>query len=191
MTEVHERRLSVGDVTLNVAEAGGDGPAVLLLHGFPDRWQLWRHQVEALAAAGHRVIAPDLRGFGESDRPEEVDAYRLAALVGDVRGLLDALGVDRATVMGHDWGAGLAWSVVRAMPERVDALVALSVGDGRTKAEAGEEQRGAARPGGLQDRVDLLRALAGAEDRLLQADPLGPGEIEGEFFGDAHGRASV
>src|SRR6187549_2639171 len=103
-SDVSERRVPVGECTLNVAEAGS-GPAVLLLHGFPDRWQLWRRQIPALVAAGYRVIAPDLRGFGESDRPVEVDAYGLRQLVGDVRGLLDACQVERATVIGHDYGA--------------------------------------------------------------------------------------
>ena len=103
--EINERRISVGACTLNVAEAGA-GPAVLLLHGFPDRWQLWRHQIPALVGAGYRVIAPDLRGFGESDRPDAVADYRLRQTVGDVRGLLDACAVERAVVVGHDWGPG-------------------------------------------------------------------------------------
>ena len=77
---VSERRVAVGDCTLNIAEAGS-GPAVLLLHGFPDNWRLWRHQIPALVEAGYRVIAPDLRGFGDSDRPAEVAAYALPRLV--------------------------------------------------------------------------------------------------------------
>ena len=137
---VDERRVSVGECTLNVAE-GGSGPAVLLLHGFPDRWQLWQHQIPALIDAGYRVIAPDLRGFGESDRPAEVSAYALPRLVGDVRGLLDALEVDRVAVVGHDWGAGLAWGVAAGLPDRVRSLTVLSVGHGMTRAAAGEQQR--------------------------------------------------
>ena len=139
-TEVTERRIAVGECTLNVAEAGS-GPAVLLLHGFPDRWQLWRHQIPALVAAGYRVIAPDLRGFGESDRPAAVADYRLRQLVGDVRGLLDANEVEQAAVVGHDWGAGLAWAVATFLPDRVNALVPISVGHGLTRAVAGEQQR--------------------------------------------------
>ena len=135
-----ERRIPVGECVLNVAEAGS-GPAVLLLHGFPDRWQLWRHQIPVLVDAGFRVIAPDLRGFGESDRPDAVNDYGLRQLVGDVRGLLDACEVERAAVVGHDWGAGLAWTVASFLPDRVTALVPISVGHGRTRAAAGEEQR--------------------------------------------------
>src|SRR5690242_12399376 len=85
LTEVSERRVSVGEVTLNVATAGS-GPPVLLLHGFPDRWRMWRRQIPALVGGGYRVIAPDLRGFGDSDRPEAVADYRLRHLVGDVAG---------------------------------------------------------------------------------------------------------
>jgi pimeloyl-ACP methyl ester carboxylesterase len=139
-TEVTERRIPVGRHTLNVAEAGS-GPAVLLLHGFPDRWQLWRHQIPALVGAGYRVIAPDLRGLGESDRPAEVADYELPELVGDVRGLLDACEVEQAAVVGHDWGAGLAWAVAMMLPDRVDALVPISVGHGLSRAAAGEQQR--------------------------------------------------
>jgi pimeloyl-ACP methyl ester carboxylesterase len=139
-TEITERRIPVGECTLNVAEAGS-GPVVLLLHGFPDRWQLWQRQIPALVNAGYRVIAPDLRGFGESDRPDEVADYGLRHVVGDVKGLLDACDVEQATVVGHDWGAGLAWSVASFLPERVQALVAISVGHGHTRVAAGEQQR--------------------------------------------------
>jgi pimeloyl-ACP methyl ester carboxylesterase len=114
---------------------------VLLLHGFPDSWRLWRHQLPALAEAGHRVVAPDLRGFGESDRPAAVEHYTLRTLVGDVVGLLDVLDVDRAAVVGHDWGAALAWAVARFVPERVSRLVAVSVGHPLANAAAGLAQR--------------------------------------------------
>ncbi len=106
----------------------GSGPAVLLLHGFPDSSALWRHQVPALVAAGHRVIAPDLRGFGQSDRPADVAAYAMTTLVADVVGLLDVLEVEQADVVGHDWGAALAWTLAMAVPARVRRLAVLSVG---------------------------------------------------------------
>jgi pimeloyl-ACP methyl ester carboxylesterase len=127
VASVTERRLHANGLTFNVAEAGS-GPPVLLLHGFPDCWRLWRHQVPALAEAGYRVLAPDLRGFGETDKPEKVEDYRMRTLVGDVVGLLDALGVDRAAVVGHDWGAALAWMVATFAPDRVSRLVAVSIG---------------------------------------------------------------
>ena len=106
----------------------GDGRPVVLLHGFPDSGRLWRHQVPALRDAGFKVVVPDLRGYGGSDRPEGVEAYSLLFLAGDVLGVLDHLGVERAHVVGHDWGAALAWTVASFAPDRVDHLVALSVG---------------------------------------------------------------
>jgi pimeloyl-ACP methyl ester carboxylesterase len=137
-----ERSIDVGGARLNVATSGPpDGPAVLLLHGFPDRWQLWRHQIPVLAAAGYQVVAPDLRGFGESDRPPDVAAYAMPVLLGDVAGLLDALEVDRAHVVGHDFGAALAWTAAGYRPDRTVSLTALSVGHVGTRAAAGEEQR--------------------------------------------------
>lgn len=106
----------------------GSGPAVVLLHGFPDSRWLWRHQVPVLSAAGFRIIAPDLRGFGDAPRPLEVHAYRRPFLVADVLGLLDRLGLERVHLVGHDWGASLAWRIAGSYPARVDRLVAVSVG---------------------------------------------------------------
>jgi pimeloyl-ACP methyl ester carboxylesterase len=139
MPVVTEQTLRVNGLDFNLAEAG-DGPPVLLLHGFPDSWRLWRHQISALADAGHRVIAPDLRGFGDSAKPEAVEAYRMRALVTDVVGVLDALGVERADVAGHDWGASLAWVLGMFVPDRVSRLAAVSVGHPRAYAAAGLEQ---------------------------------------------------
>jgi pimeloyl-ACP methyl ester carboxylesterase len=139
MPVVTEQTLRVNGLDFNLAEAG-DGPPVLLLHGFPDSWRLWRHQISALADAGHRVIAPDLRGFGDSAKPQTVEAYRMRALVTDVVGVLDALGVERADVAGHDWGASLAWVLAMFVPDRVSRLAAVSVGHPRAYAAAGLEQ---------------------------------------------------
>ena len=111
-------------------EVAGDGTPVVLLHGFPDSGRLWRHQVPALVAAGFRVIVPDLRGYGGSDKPAEVSAYAMPFLVGDVVG-----------VLGHDWGAALAWMLGSFMPDRVAQLVVLSVGHPTSFASAGYEQR--------------------------------------------------
>jgi pimeloyl-ACP methyl ester carboxylesterase len=107
----------------------GDGQPVLLLHGFPDSVRLWRHQVPALAAAGFRVIVPDLRGYGRSGKPEAVEAYSIPVLAGDVLAILDSLEITKAHVVGHDWGAGLAWALASFVPDRVDHLAALSVGN--------------------------------------------------------------
>lgn len=115
------------DITYAVVDEG-EGPAVLLLHGFPDSSHLWRHQVPALVDAGFRVIAPDLRGFGDSSKPLGVENYALTRILGDVTDLLKKLGVPRAHVVGHDWGAAVAWLMASLMPKRVDHLAVLSVG---------------------------------------------------------------
>jgi pimeloyl-ACP methyl ester carboxylesterase len=121
------RRIRGDEVELDVLDEGS-GPAVLLVHGFPDSSHLWRHQVPALVGAGLRVIAPDLRGFGASDRPERVQDYRVGRSVADLVAVLDALGVERARVAAHDFGAGVAWLLAALHPERVERLVAMSVG---------------------------------------------------------------
>jgi pimeloyl-ACP methyl ester carboxylesterase len=116
-------------VELHVEVHGPDeAPAVLLLHGFPDSARLWRHQVPVLVEQGYRVLAPDLRGFGRSGRPDAVEAYSLLVAAGDVAAILDAAGVQHADVVGHDFGAALAWVVATFLPDRVNRLVALSVG---------------------------------------------------------------
>jgi pimeloyl-ACP methyl ester carboxylesterase len=122
-------------------EVTGAGRPVVLLHGFPDSGNLWRHQVPALAVAGYQLIVPDLRGYGHSDKPSDVEAYGLLHLAGDVIGILDLLGIERAHVVGHDWGAALAWVLATLQPERVDHLVALSVGHPAAFGGAGLPQR--------------------------------------------------
>ena len=109
-------------------EVTGQGRPVVLLHGFPDSGRLWRHQVPALAAAGFRVIVPDLRGYGRSDKPEAIEAYSMAFLAADVLAVLADLDIARAHVVGHDWGAALAWGLASLAPGRVDHLAVLSVG---------------------------------------------------------------
>jgi pimeloyl-ACP methyl ester carboxylesterase len=138
-------RIGVNDIELEVQVVGPAGrteaPAVLLLHGWPDSHRLWRHQVPALTDAGFRAVVPDLRGFGASDRPGSVEAYALPHILGDVIGVLDHLGVGRAHVVGHDWGAAVAWTVAALFPDRVDHLVALSVGHPSAFGAAGFAQR--------------------------------------------------
>ena len=124
-----DNTLRVGEYDFFVVEDGpSDGKAVLLLHGFPDSSALWREQIPALVEAGYRVIAPDLRGFGRSAKPEAVEQYALPMLVGDVVGLLDTLDIPRPAVVAHDWGAALGWALAAVVPDRVDRLAALSVG---------------------------------------------------------------
>ena len=123
-------RVNAGGLSFSVVVDGPeDGSPVILLHGWPDSARVWRHQVPALASAGFRVIAPDLRGFGDSDRPEGTAAYRTRLLCGDVVGILDALGVGRVAVVGHDWGAALAWMLASVFAaDRVDRLAVLAAG---------------------------------------------------------------
>jgi pimeloyl-ACP methyl ester carboxylesterase len=138
--EVVERSVAGAGVRLNVASAGSGTP-VLLLHGFPDSWRLWRHQIGALAAAGYRVIAPDLRGFGGSEQPPDAAAYRMDRLIADVLAVLGDAGVQRTAVVGHDWGAVLAWQLAFHRPDLVERLAVLSVGHFGASAGAGLEQR--------------------------------------------------
>jgi epoxide hydrolase 4 len=116
---------AVNGVRLHVAHAGGHGPHVLFLHGFPETWRLWRPQLEDLGR-DHRAVAIDLRGYGDSDRPRPVSAYRLPVLVEDVRALAAHLGAERLALVGHDWGGLIAWEVARRHPDLVSRLVILN-----------------------------------------------------------------
>ncbi len=121
-------RVPTNGVELEIAEHGPpDGPLVILLHGFPELGYSWRHQIGPLAAAGYRLLVPDLRGFGGSDAPEPADAYAVAELARDVLGLLDHAGAEQATLVGHDWGADVAWKTAWMHPGRVRAVAGLSV----------------------------------------------------------------
>jgi pimeloyl-ACP methyl ester carboxylesterase len=119
----------------------GSGTPVVLLHGFPDSSYVWRNQIPVLVESGFRVVAPDLRGLGESDKPQEVERYRMTTIAKDVVAILDHLGLGRAHVVGHDFGANLAWVVAGLHPERVDRLVAMSVGHPNTQREPTVDQR--------------------------------------------------
>jgi pimeloyl-ACP methyl ester carboxylesterase len=126
MSTPTQRIIESNAIHINIAEQG-EGPLVLLVHGFPESWFSWRHQIEALAAAGFRVVAPDLRGYGKSDAPQAVDQYTILHLVGDMVGILDSLGAPTAVIVGHDWGASIAWQAALMRPDRFRAVAALSV----------------------------------------------------------------
>ena len=125
-TEAQHRIVETNGIRMHIAEQG-TGPTVLLCHGFPECWYSWRHQLSALAAAGFHAVAPDMRGYGQTDAPPEIDRYTLLHMVGDMVGLLDALGSERAVIAGHDWGAPVAWHAAQLRPDRFRAVVALSV----------------------------------------------------------------
>lgn len=118
-------RIDVGEIALAVALAG-DGDLVVLLHGFPEMSHSWRHQLPALAAAGFRAVAPDLRGYGDSDAPGAVSDYALPKLAGDIVGLIEALGSESAHLVGHDWGGSIAWALSARLPQRVRSLTILN-----------------------------------------------------------------
>ncbi len=126
MTAITHRMVDTNGIRMHVAEQGS-GPLVLLCHGFPESWYSWRHQIGALAAAGFRAVAPDMRGYGETDSPADIGSYSLLHLVGDMVGLLDALGEEKAIIVGHDWGAPVAWHAALLRPDRFHAVGGLSV----------------------------------------------------------------
>jgi pimeloyl-ACP methyl ester carboxylesterase len=155
-------RIENEGVAIEFADHGAGTP-VVLLHGWPDSGRLWRNQVPALTAAGFRVIVPDLRGFGASDAPEDKDAYALAFLASDVLAVLDHVVVSRAHIVGHDWGAALAWGIAALAPDRVDHLVALSVGHPSSFRSAGFAQR-------EKSWYMLLFQFSGVAEQWLSAD---------------------
>jgi pimeloyl-ACP methyl ester carboxylesterase len=132
--------MMVNGIGLNVVIAG-QGPAVMLVHGFPDCHDVWRHQIPALIAAGYQVIAPDTRGCGDSDAPPGSHNYTIDLLVGDLLAILDQLGIARVRLAAHDWGAVIAWHLCIRHPERVDRYMTLSVGHPAAYANAPLEQK--------------------------------------------------
>jgi pimeloyl-ACP methyl ester carboxylesterase len=125
MPEVTHRMIETNGIRLHAAEQG-EGPLIILCHGFPECWYSWRHQLPALAKAGFRAVAPDLRGYGHSDRPEDVEKYTILDDIGDIVGLADALGAEQAVIAGHDIGAAIAWQTALLRPDRFRAVIALS-----------------------------------------------------------------
>lgn len=126
MTDLQHRTLAANGIRIHAVEAG-EGPLVLLVHGFPESWYSWRHQLPALADAGYHAVAIDVRGYGRSSAPAEIDAYRMLCHVADNLGVLDALGSEEAVIVGHDWGAPIAWSSALLRPDRFRAVAGLSV----------------------------------------------------------------
>src|SRR5438034_5902883 len=133
-TELREGYAEVGDQTLHYVEAG-DGPLIVLLHGFPEFWFGWRRQIEPLAAAGFRVVAPDTRGYNLSSKPEGFKDYGVDLLADDIRGFIGELGEEKALLVGHDWGGSIAWTVAMNHPEVVDRLAILNAAHPRRLSE--------------------------------------------------------
>lgn len=121
--------------------SAGEGPAVILMHGFPDTHELWRFQIPALVAAGFRVIAPDMRGYGKTDAPHSIGAYAIEFLCCDILGLMDSLDLEKAALVGHDWGGAVGWQLCMNAPQRFERFVALSTGHPAAIANAGLVQQ--------------------------------------------------
>jgi pimeloyl-ACP methyl ester carboxylesterase len=126
VSALEHRIIRTNGIDMHIAEQG-EGPLVVLCHGFPELWYSWRHQLPALAAAGYHAVAPDQRGYGDTSRPASVDDYDIVHLTDDMLGLLDTLGEERAVFVGHDWGAPVVWNLAQRAPERVAAVAGLSV----------------------------------------------------------------
>jgi pimeloyl-ACP methyl ester carboxylesterase len=141
----------------------GEGPAVLLLHGFPDSAYMWRHQIPVLVDAGFRVVAPDLRGFGDSSKPHPIEAYKLQHVVGDIAALMRALSIPRAHVVAHDWGAAVAWILASVAQPLVDHLCVLSVGHPSVFSVPTLEQR-------VREWYMLLYQFEDVAEELLRRD---------------------
>ena len=153
--------LTVNGLRMQV-QSVGQGPAVVLLHGFPDTHVVWRKQIAPLVAAGFRVLAPDLRGYGGSDAPLAVDAYRLEHICADILAMLDQLGIAKARVVGHDWGAVAGWMLCMQAPQRIEQYVTLSVGHPAAIARAGLMQT-------LRSSYMMWFLVPGLAERALMA----------------------
>ena len=165
--ETKHRSVRTNGITMHLAEQG-EGPLVVLCHGFPEFWYSWRHQLPTLAAARFHAVAPDQRGYGRTDRPEPIEAYDLFQLTGDIVGLVQALGEEQAVIVGHDWGAPVAWFCGLLRPDIFRAVGLLSVP---------YLPRGNVRP------TDQMRALAG-ENQFYQLYFQEPGKAEAELEAD-------
>jgi pimeloyl-ACP methyl ester carboxylesterase len=183
-------QIEVGDLVFDAVQFGEtDGEVVLLLHGFPQSSWCWRHVWPSLVEAGYRVVAPDQRGYSPGARPQGVAAYAMTELVGDVLGMLDSLGVERAHVVGHDWGAAVAWQVAARHPDRVRTLTAVSVPHpvAFSRALATDEDQRA-----RSQYMRLFQVEGKAEQVLLRPDDAGvPDSGFRTFFGGAQADADV
>lgn len=166
----HSRTADVAGTRIHYVEAG-EGPLVLLVHGFPESWYSWRHQLPALAAAGYRAVAIDVRGYGRSSQPLAVDEYRMVRLVADNVGLVTALGAEQAVIVGHDWGAPIAWTSALLRPDLFTAVAGLSVPYS---------------PPGPHRPLAMMRALGGAEEFYIEYFQE-PGRAEAEIEADVRG----
>ncbi|OIV90875.1 hypothetical protein TanjilG_15608 [Lupinus angustifolius] len=172
MESIVHRTVEVNGIKMHVAEKG-EGPVVLFLHGFPELWYSWRHQILSLSSLGYRAVAPDLRGFGDTEASASVSSYNCLYIVGDIVALIDSLGVDKVFLVGHDWGAIIGWWLCLFRPDRIKAYVCLSVpfrpfNRGDSKVKTGDAFRAAygddyyvcrfQKPGKMEAEIDQVGA---------------------------------
>ncbi len=164
------RTVRSNGINMRIAEAG-TGPLVIMVHGWPESWFSWRHQIPAVAAAGYHVVAPDMRGYGKTDKPAAVEDYDIQHLTGDIAGLVDALGEKSAILVGHDWGAIVCWNSLLLHPEHFSALAALSVPyGGRAQRKPTESMKAA---NGENFYYILYFQQPGVAETEFDADPRG------------------
>lgn len=191
---LHQQIVRANGVDINVASAG-EGRPVVFLHGFPDTHRVWRKQFAPFVDAGYRVIAPDLRGYGRSSVPEGVDNYAARKLFADIIAVLDAMQVDNAYLVAHDWGAVLGWQLCMHAPERVNRYAVLSVGHPTAWAEAGIGQRVRAWYMGLFQLPGLSETLLRAGDlmalKLMAADDEQLADWRANFAGEGRLTAAL
>ncbi len=165
MSEINHRIVETNGIRMHIAEQG-KGPLVILCHGFPELWYSWRHQLPALAKAGFHAVAPDQRGYGQTDKPAAIEAYNIFQLVGDIVGLVHALGEEKAVIVGHDWGAPVAWHCALLRPDIFRALGLMSV-------PYGQRSWTSIRP------TDGMKKMAGEKEFYqLYFQPPGKAEVE-------------
>ena len=169
--DVHHRIVQVNGIKMHIAEQG-EGPLVVLVHGFPELWYSWRHVLPALAAAGYHAVAPDMRGYGQTDAPAKIEDYSQLQFAGDIVGLVHALGYEQAVIAGHDWGAPVAYNCANLRPDMFRAVVLLSVpygvrGEGGVKPTEGMLRRA---PAGKQFYMTYFQQ-PGVAEKELGADP--------------------
>ncbi|HVJ53029.1 MAG TPA: alpha/beta hydrolase [Aliidongia sp.] len=173
MHPIHHRFVDSNGIRMHLAEQG-EGPAVILCHGWPESWYSWRHQMAALAEAGYRAIAPDQRGYGQTEAPAAVEAYHMLNLTADIVGMVDALGIEQATIAGHDWGSPVAWNCALLRPDIFRRLILLSV-------PYLQRRWNAPRP------TDMMQRLGDDEHEYYQAYFQEPGRAETALEADVRG----
>src|SRR5205823_6147295 len=165
--DIRHRTVETNGIRMHIAEQG-EGPLVVLCHGFPESWYSWRHVLPALAAAGYHAVAPDMRGYGQTDAPPDIRDYTQLQFVGDVVGLVHALGSEQAVIAGHDWGAPVAYNAAILRPDMFRAVILLSV-------PYGARTEGAVKP------TEAMRKRAPAGQQFYQTYFQTPGVAEKEF----------